>query len=144
MTLPPIDQLVPQRGPMILLDRVTDFTGDACVCEVTVREGALFVEGGRAHASVMLEYMAQSVAALVGLRLHGRGDPVRVGYLLGAREMLLHVDHLPVGARLAVRAEYAWGDEVLGSFRTEVREGDAVLAAATLNVYRGDIEGMPG
>jgi predicted hotdog family 3-hydroxylacyl-ACP dehydratase len=84
--------------------------------------------------------MAQCVAAYAGLSGHERGEPVRVGYLVGAREVTLPDEPFRVGDVLRVTAQHAWGDDILGSFHCRVDRGGETIARATLNVYRGDLD----
>ena len=129
---------------MVLLDEVTACDGERITCRVTLRPDGLFAEEGRVPAVVAIELMAQAVAAYAGLRAHAAGRPVRIGYLLGTREMTLAVGHLDVGDELLVVAEHLFGGEQLGSFRCAVSRSGAAVAAATLNVYQaGDGEEPP-
>lgn len=134
----PLDALLPHRAPMILLDRARSASATAAECEVTVREGAMFVEAGRVSSVVFLEYMAQAAAVVAGARARMAGEAVRVGYLLGAREMTLLVDEARVGDVLTVRATLDYDDGAMAAYLTEVRgANDRLLASAQLNVYLG-------
>jgi predicted hotdog family 3-hydroxylacyl-ACP dehydratase len=108
-----------------------------------LRDDSPFVEAGRVSPMLAVEYMAQCVAACAGLQGHANGKPVRVGYLVGAREITLPPEPFRVGDVLRVRAQHVWGDDVLGNFRCSVERGGEVVAQATLNVYRGDLEMSP-
>ncbi len=134
---PPIAELLPHSGAMVLLDEVVEHGEGRIVTRVTLRPGSLFTEGGRIPALVAIEYMAQTVGAYAGMRARAAGEPVQMGYLLGTRELTLDVDAFDVGDELVVEARHVWGDEQLGSFQCVVgREGRAV-ASALLNVYQG-------
>lgn len=144
MTFPPVASLLPQSGPMVLLDEVTDCDAERVTCRAAVRPDGLFVEEGRVPAVVAIEYMAQAIGAFAGLRARAAGQPVRIGYLLGTREMTLGVDHFDVGDELVVEAVHLFGGEQLGSFRCAVTRRGAPVAAATINVYQaGDAEEIP-
>ena len=135
---PALASLVPHRAPMLLLDTLVAHDEVSATCSVVVREGAMFVRDGRVGATVFIEYMAQCAAAFMGLRGTSRGEPVRVGYLLGAREVTLHVDGAAVGDVLAVRAELTFDDGAMAAFAGEVRDASgALLAAAELQVWSG-------
>ena len=137
---PPLAALVPHRPPMLLLDALVAHDAVSATCAVTVREGAMFVREGRVGATVFVEYMAQCAAAFTGLRASSRGEPVRVGYLLGAREVTLHVDGAAVGDALTVRAELTFDDGAMAAFAGEVRDAEgALLAAAELQVWSGGV-----
>jgi predicted hotdog family 3-hydroxylacyl-ACP dehydratase len=79
----------------------------------------------------------------VGLRGHARGEPVQIGYLIGARDVTLPAEDFRVGDALQVTASHIWGDEALGSFTCAIERGAREVAQGTLNVYRGDVERMP-
>ena len=67
---PPIEQLVPHKPPMILIDRMIETTDTACTCEVTITPQTLFIESAGVPAFVGLEYMAQAVAAYGGYKAY--------------------------------------------------------------------------
>ena len=137
---PPMEDLVRHRPPMMLLDAIEDDAGKKTTCSVTIREDSTFVENGAVPAVVAIEYMAQSVAAHAGLRGVRSGREVRVGYLIGARNVEFLVDGFAVGERLLVYVEHVWGDEDLGQFDIHVESDGRRVAAAQLNVYQGSIE----
>ena len=89
-------------------------------------------------AVVATEYMAQCVAAYAGLQAIRRGDAIRTGYIIGARSIDLAVDNFSVGEELIVRAQYIWGDDILGKFECSVDAGGSRAASATLTVFQGD------
>jgi predicted hotdog family 3-hydroxylacyl-ACP dehydratase len=138
--LPPLRELVPHRPPMLLLDEVVAWNGGRAECLVVLRDDSPFVEAGRVSAMLAVEYMAQCVAACAGLQGHSRGEAVRVGYLVGAREITLPSEPFRVGDVLRIFAQHVWGDDALGNFRCSVERGGEVVAQATLNVYRGDLD----
>jgi predicted hotdog family 3-hydroxylacyl-ACP dehydratase len=137
--MPPVEQLVPHRGPMLLLDEVRRGDAKGIECRVLLRPDSPFVEAGRVRAAVAVEYMAQCVAAWVGLQGHARGEPVRIGYLVGAREVAFAVDEFRVGDELRIEATRVWGDDTLGHFECKVSRDGATVATGGLNVYRGPL-----
>jgi predicted hotdog family 3-hydroxylacyl-ACP dehydratase len=82
--------------------------------------------------------MAQCIGLHVGLESRRKGNPVRVGYLLGTREMALEVDHFEVGDQLRVEVERLFGEEQLGSFRCSISRAAQTVASATLSVYQNN------
>lgn len=137
-----MEELIPHRSPMILLDKVLSWDRERIVCTTTPRDGSPFVSGGRARAVVTLEYMAQCVAALAGLLARERGEEIRLGLLVAVRQMDLARDWINVGAILVVEAERVWGDAMLGHFKCSVRERCDVFARAALSVVREDARGF--
>jgi predicted hotdog family 3-hydroxylacyl-ACP dehydratase len=136
--LPPIDELVPHRPPMLLLDRVRSTDGQNIVCELTIRDGASFVERGAVAATVAIEYMAQAAAAWLGALARARGEPPGGGILVGLRDVVLHVDAFARGELLEIHARHTWGTERFMSFDCRVVIASRDVATATLNVLRNE------
>ncbi len=149
-TFPPVLELVPQRPPMLLLDEVVAWDGATLRCAATVGADWLLLVDDSLPASALLEVMAQTVAALHGLQGRERGEPVRVGLLLGCRALALHVPRLPVGERVLASARQSFGMDAVTEFHCTVerapRAGEAsgpCLAEGTLHVVRSDLEAQP-
>jgi predicted hotdog family 3-hydroxylacyl-ACP dehydratase len=140
--LPPLAEVVPHRAPMLLLDAVTRWEERRITCEVVLRDDSPFVEAGRAPATLAIEYMAQCIAAHAGMRGRARGEPVQIGYLIGARDVTLPTEDFRVGDVLRITAAHVWGDERLGSFACTVERGGRGVAGGTLSVYGGRLEEM--
>lgn len=141
--LPPVAELLPHSGAMVLLDALVEADDRHVVCAVRIREDSTFCEGGRVPAVVAIEYMAQAIGAYAGMKARGRGEPPRIGYLLGTRELVLHVDAFLPGDELRVTATHEWGEDQLGVFQCTVTRGGQVAATAALNVYQGRPEEIP-
>jgi predicted hotdog family 3-hydroxylacyl-ACP dehydratase len=106
----PIGDYLPHRGRMVLLDRVLEAAAGRIVCAVGVRGDSVFCRDGRVPAYVGIEYMAQTAGALVGWESREKGEPVKTGFLVSAREYVSSVDGFPAGAELAVEAREDWRD----------------------------------
>lgn len=76
-----VGKLLPHTGDMILLDRVLTFDDDALSAGLTVRGDGLFGYIDHIPAWVGIEYMAQTVAAYIGIKSTLAGEPIRFGYL---------------------------------------------------------------
>src|SRR5512139_2637408 len=85
MELPDIRDLLPHSGPMVLLDHVVAADDESLCAAVRVRADSLFYVDGGVGGWVGLEYMAQAIGAFAGFHARLRGEPVRIGYLLGTR-----------------------------------------------------------
>jgi predicted hotdog family 3-hydroxylacyl-ACP dehydratase len=134
---PPVAELLPHAGAMVLLDEVVEHAEERLVARVRLHAGSVFAEGGRIPALVAIEYMAQAIGAYAGMRARAAGEPVRIGYLLGTRDLALELDAFDAGDELLVEARHVWGDEQLGSFECAVSRAGRVVATALVNVYQG-------
>ena len=136
---PPVEDLVPQTGRMVLLSRVLDHADRRTTCAVDVSADSTFADaGGGVPAWVALEYMAQCIAAHGGLRARAAGDPITIGFLLGSRAIVLRTPRFHPGQQLHVEAAHVWGEHDFFSFACTVRDArtQAMLVEATLTVAR--------
>jgi predicted hotdog family 3-hydroxylacyl-ACP dehydratase len=136
-TLPPIEDLLPHRGTMLLLDRVTEFDDGVAAAEYSPRAGAWYAGGdGNMPGWFGIELMAQAVAAHVALVRRRAGLPVRPGVLLGTRGYRCGVASFAAGCVLVIRAREIFRDESgLAGYECRITQEAAVLAEATLKVY---------
>ncbi|MGZ8196462.1 MAG: ApeP family dehydratase [Methylosarcina sp.] len=131
----PVEELVPHAGKMMLLNRVIEFEPETMVAEVIVGSGGLFGESGAVPAWVGIEYMAQTVAALGGMKRRLAGKPITLGFLLGTRRYECNVDNFSVGTILTVSVRRVMQDQGLGVFDCRIA-GEGISASAKLNVYQ--------
>lgn len=139
---PAIAELIPHTGPMVLLDAMTDWEPGRAVCELVVRERAPFVADGAIGAPMLIEHMAQSVAACLGYEAYLGGSGVRVGMIIACRRFDALLPAVEVGDALRVEVERSRGNDTLSHFDCEVRregaDGDEPVARATLTLFHGE------
>jgi len=137
MSMPDIRTLVPHSGPMVLLDRVISADENSLCAEVTIRADSLFCQAEGVGGWVGMEYMAQAIAAYVGYRAQLRGEPIKMGFLLGARRYECSRPVFALGSVLRVYVLRVWQSENgLGSFECRIDNEDGSLATADLTVYQ--------
>ena len=146
---------------MILLSGYSEPTEENVVeTFVDIDEKSPFYEVGLGGVPgcVALEYMAQTMALLVGLYRRRKGLPPQVGFVLGSRRLEVAVPCFKKGTRYRVRAACTYQDEEFGSFDCEIREvtdeavaedGDSteslgtVVAKGTLTAFQPSGEMTP-
>ncbi|WP_223851450.1 MULTISPECIES: ApeP family dehydratase [Cupriavidus] len=135
--LPPVREVVPHGGAMLLLDALV-FADDAqCIARAEVRATQLFADAGGMPAWVGIEYMAQTIAAWSGMRDRRDGKPPGMGFLLGSRRYECDLSHFPVGCTLtvSVRPELI-GDNGLGQFACRIDMDGREVARANVSVFQ--------
>ena len=134
---PPIEELLPHRGVMLLLDGVSAADAGGIEAHATVRAGAWYVdEHGAMPAWIGIELMAQAVAAFAGLEGRRRGEAPRPGVLLGARAYRTRAGSFPRGERLRISAKISDADESgFGTYACAIHGAAGPLAEATLKVF---------
>jgi len=132
----PIAEVLPHAGAMVLLDRVDALEAERIVCMRQLREGDPFVDAeGGLPAWAGIELMAQAIAAWAGCHARAAGEPVRLGFLLGARQYRCDADAFPAGAELRIEASRGFhDDEGMGVFACRI-DGGGVSAEARLTVF---------
>lgn len=138
-----LEELLPHRAPMLLLDAVETFDPEVKTLTarvvVTPEQAELF--GGDAYVPnwVAIEYMAQASAALAGCydRHVAPDRAARPGLLLGTRKLDLKLKNFVVGGVYHVTAVNAFWDADAAAFACVVRDAAGnEVASATLNAYR--------
>jgi predicted hotdog family 3-hydroxylacyl-ACP dehydratase len=132
-----VEELVPHSGKMVLLNRVIEFDEESMVAEVIVRDDGMFGDGNAVPAWLGVEYMAQTIAALGGMKRRLAGKPLNLGFLLGTRRYDCNVPLFDVGSVLTVSVKRLLEDQGLGVFECRIT-ADGISASAKLNVYQPD------
>ncbi len=130
----PLEDIIPHREPMVLLDRVVsaDLDGRRLTAEFVARP-----EWSENWASI--EYMAQAAAAMAGLtdRAAGEKGPPKLGFLLGTRRLELDFDRFRPGCAYRVEVHNEFSDSEAASFDCAiVDDGGRTVARALLSAYR--------
>ena len=140
-------ELLPHAAPMILLSGYEEQASeDSVTAFVDVSASAPFYERalGGVPSCVALEYMAQAMALLVGLRDRRRGVRPRVGFVLGSRRLETGIPCFRAGERYRISVTCTYEDESFGSFDCVIadREG-AEVAKATMTAFQPEGEVTP-
>ena len=137
MGMPDIRSLVPQAGPMVLLDRVISVDENSLLAEVRIRSDSLFCSTDGVGAWVGIEYMAQAIAAWAGYTAQLRGEPVKLGFVLGTRRYDCSRPIFMLSSLLQVHVLRVFQDENgLGSFECSIDNEEGRVATATVTVYQ--------
>jgi predicted hotdog family 3-hydroxylacyl-ACP dehydratase len=130
-----VEELVPHAGKMMLLNRIIAFEPESMVAEVLVRGDGLIGDSRTVPAWAGIEYMAQTVAALGGMKRRLVGKPITLGFLLGTRRYECNVGEFAVGTILTVSVKRLIQDQGLGVFDCRI-DAEGISASAKLNVYQ--------
>jgi predicted hotdog family 3-hydroxylacyl-ACP dehydratase len=92
--------LLPQRSPFVMIDRLVYFDRIKTVTEFMVRPENLFFDDGRLTASGLVENIAQTCAARMGYINLIRSDSVKLGFIGAIRNLLVY--RTPIAGELLV------------------------------------------
>jgi predicted hotdog family 3-hydroxylacyl-ACP dehydratase len=137
MEHPDVAPLLPHAGRMVWLDRIVGHGDGWLEAEVTVRRDALLADETGVGSWIGIEYMAQTIGAYAGLRARARGEPVKIGFLVGTRGYASRWPRFPLGSRLRihVRLDCEAGNG-MSVFACRIVHDGEELAAADLNVFQ--------
>lgn len=138
-------QYLPQRPPMLVLDRVESITEDAVLCSAEAgASGPLEVfadEAGRLPLTLFIELMAQTAGVWAGYwrrqaneRLPEQERDAPQGLLLSVRGLQVLADEIPRCGRLEVKMSKLFYEGPLGSFEGSVLCGGRLLATGRVSV----------
>lgn len=138
-----LDELLPHRAPMMLIDGIESFDPERRALTATVLIGPnqlLFSPSiGGVPNWVAIEYMAQTCAALAGCfdKTVAPDQPARPGLLLGTRKLELNLERFEAGRTYRITSVNAFQDSDAAAFECSIAdETGNVVATATLNAYR--------
>lgn len=136
-----LNEYLPHRAPMILLDRIISLNEEEAITEVNIRPDSEFCDGVAVGGWVGIEYMAQTVGVLGGYLSRQKGEAIKTGLLLGARHYQCHCPVFLSGSvlRITARIELQAANG-LWSFHCMIHDEKTatLLAQANLKVYQVD------
>lgn len=107
--------LLPHAGNMILLDEIVTYSDSQLQALARIGPDHLFLdENGQLPMWCAIEIMAQGVAALAGCHAHDAGQPPKLGFLLGSRQIDILRPSVAQGSLLCVQVEASTRDEASG------------------------------
>lgn len=142
---PPVQELLPHRGPAVLLDAVLEDHADGIRATTRITsEHPYFVDGAGVPAWVGIEIMAQAIAAHAGLEVRRAQKAPNAGMLLGTRRYQAETAYFPAGMQLEVTADREFGESGgVAACACRILAEGRTLVTATLIVVELDGGKMP-
>lgn len=137
---PRVEDVLPHDPPMVLLSSFdpSSFTEESLTAYVDIGEDSPFYDSslGGVPAVFALEYMAQTMAALVGLKRRRLRLPPRIGFVLGSRSLKVGTDRFEKGNRYRIDAAMGFTDGSFASFDVKIADpAGETLAQGTINAF---------
>lgn len=89
-----IKTIIPQREPIIMIDKIVNHSEVKTITSLTVKNTNLFVEEGIFQSSGVIENIAQSSAARMGMQTAKEGSSPLLGYIASVKD--LKISRLPI------------------------------------------------
>lgn len=136
MEIVDVTKLVPQRAPILMVDRLTDATDDVAVTSFVVKADNYFLDDDGLLAEVgLIEHIAQSASAFAGYKalLAGASEPP-VGYIGEIKKF--HCYRCPAPGE-ELNTTITMGAEVAGVtiIKGETRVKDETVADTQMKIF---------
>ncbi|MBW4870149.1 pseudouridylate synthase [Prevotella buccae] len=133
-----IHELLPQREPFVMVDKLVYFDEKTTTTSFLVRENNLFVENGRLNACALAENIAQTCAARLGYvnkYILKRG--IQIGFIGAVKDMKV-IDTPVVGDVLTTTIHVL--EQIMGLtlVTAVIRIGDRVVTTAEMKIALAD------
>ncbi|WP_270767256.1 pseudouridylate synthase [Segatella buccae] len=133
-----IHELLPQREPFVMVDKLVYFDEKTTTTSFLVREDNLFVENGRLNACALAENIAQTCAARFGYvnkYILKRG--IQIGFIGAVKDMKV-IDTPVVGDVLTTTIHVL--EQIMGLtlVTAVIRIGDRVVTTAEMKIALAD------
>ena len=135
----PLNELIPQRPPFVMIDRLLSSDTVYSVTELEVRNDNIFVEDERLTTSGLIENIAQTCAARIGYINLNNGDTVKIGVIGSISN--LNVTRTPkVGERLTTTIQLL--EEVFNvtMVLASIKIGEEEIVSANMKIALTDID----
>jgi|TARA_B110000211_G_scaffold114119_1_gene132344 3-hydroxyacyl-[acyl-carrier-protein] dehydratase len=91
--------IIPQREPIIMIDEIVNHSDVKTTTSLTINKTNIFVEENIFQSSGLIENMAQSSAARMGIQTNKEGNKPLLGYIASIKNLI--VNRLPeVGEKI--------------------------------------------
>lgn len=139
----PATELLPHRGGLLLLEELTDARPDWAIASIVVAPDGLFMDdAGVLEPTVLVECLAQLVAALRGYEAQRKGAEPHLGYLVGVKDFTI-TGAARAGDRLELEIKEIAAVGQSSVMESAIRREGQLLAAGRLKLWEEE-EAPPG
>ncbi|MCF8055959.1 MAG: hypothetical protein K9K37_04900 [Desulfocapsa sp.] len=133
-----LEDLLPHRGNMLLIDEILEVDETHAVTSAVISESfPLFSEGG-VEPLIMVELAAQTAGVCNGLdRMKTQGnDSSNLGWLVGVKRAQFFIDYIPLGSTVVTRSQNVHNYENLREVSSVLHVDDTVIGELTLQLFK--------
>lgn len=129
-----IIELLPQRPPMVMVDKMIACDNNHITTQLTIREENLFSFQGNFQESGLIENIAQTAAALSGYQAKLNDKKVKLGFIGSVRN--LEIISLPaVGSQIETSVEVTGQVMNVDMIKGEIRQNNQVIAQCEMRIF---------
>jgi predicted hotdog family 3-hydroxylacyl-ACP dehydratase len=128
-----ITDLIPQRAPVICIDRLLNVSETSATTSFTIPSEFIFVKNGNISAAGLLENVAQSAAAKAGYYQRLNHDKITLGYIAAFKQVEIFM--LPkIGVEIISHVEFIQSVLNMSVFRVEIKCNEKRVLIGEMNI----------
>lgn len=129
-----IKAIIPQREPIIMIDKIVSHSEVKTITSLVVKNTTLFVEENIFQSSGVIENIAQSSAARMGMQTAEEGRKPLLGYIASIKN--LNISRLPLVGE-TIQTEIIVTNKINNIIvvKAESRVDDTIIANCELKVF---------
>ena len=129
-----IKSIIPQREPIIMIDSIISHNEEQTVASLTIHKDILFVEDNIFQSSGLIEHIAQSSAARMGIQTSKEYKAPLLGYIASVKD--LNIIRLPVVGEI-IQTEIIVTNKInnISVVKAVSRIEDTIVANCELKVF---------
>jgi predicted hotdog family 3-hydroxylacyl-ACP dehydratase len=133
-----IEDLLPHRDRMLLIDEILELDDKAAVTSATVTDQWPFFDGKAVDSLIVIELVAQTAGVTNGwIRIKQRGkDSEKKGWLVGIKQSRFFVEAISLNQRIITRAENQFVYESYRHIAGIARIGSDIVGEVTLQLIQ--------
>lgn len=137
----PLQDLIPQRAPFLMIDCLTGFNHVDTETELAIKEDNIFFADGTLSAFGLIENIAQTCAARIGYINLISNTPVKIGFIGAVRGM--HIRRTPRAGEV-LRTSITVKEEVFRMTLVDacIKSGDEILAEAEMKIALSELDAV--
>ena len=135
-----IDELIPHRRPLRLIDQILEVDEDSAVTVSTVTEQWPLFANGSVNPIVLIELVAQTALAYRGYTQMKKsaGTVVRRGFLVGVKNADFFIDEIPLQTRIITRSTTRFLFDNFREISGIARIGEDIIGEITLQSLQSE------
>ena len=133
-----LDDLLPHRGAMLLIDEVLEVDALHAVTLSTVKETWPMADRQGVPPLILVELAAQAAGVCNGWdRIHTQGlDSNPMGWLVAVKRADFSIEHLPLGCTVKASAANGFVFENFREITSQLYHNDQLIAEVVLQLYQ--------
>jgi len=132
-----IENLIPHRKSMRLIDEIIEMDDDHCITAATVSSRWPLNRDGYVHPIILIELVAQSAGVCFGWReMHKKEPSGKPGWLVGIKKARFFRDRIPVNSKIVISIDDHKKDDVYAEISGTARLDSEIIGEMELQVFR--------